>query len=438
MYKENLSKCEEYRCQFQDEYSYLFIGEEEKIDGIYVCYEDDSSDNPKNTAISMENYNNLDIQSREKYSRRHYCSFHSPIVGEVFQNGKLYNKDSINQDIVKVMEYIKRKYWDKNEQDPKHVFVNLSGVVFAHDFILSDHYEEKYDISFVNCIFIQDAVFNNINFKYYADFTNVIFNKNAYFKGVIFNKNAYFNRVNFKFCADFTESKFCDHAYFSDTKFHNNALFVLTDFTTQALFDNAQFLWNVSFNKSNFRGRANFINSYFKWNTYFERVNFIDMADFSCARFDNKTSFLSANFSKTADFSSKEQSNFALINFSGCNFFTKSNNSYISFLNRNFSEGANFINANFFKAPKFFNCTASKKLNFAKAKFHDTKSKYARNAYRELLFISKGSARDNKIFKNLEKESRKSVIEIFSSLYNLNTRGKLKFIKKYVSKFFRQ
>lgn len=110
---------------------------------------------------------------------------------------------------------------------------------------------------FLNCIFYDQAEFDETIFENKVNFSNISFNKDANFYKTKFSKDAFFRDCKFLENAFFKSAKFQKRSYFNRAIFHGVADFSNAIFAEYANFEKANFKDVVYFDKSEFE---NFIN----------------------------------------------------------------------------------------------------------------------------------------------------------------------------------
>lgn len=317
-----------------------------------------------------------------------YCIFHTPA------EHKLNN----TEELVRALEIRIREYL------PRDTFCNLSGAILTTPFNLSELANTKNinaRISLDNCIFHDDANFeerifqktitccdtnfeknlslykstfnDDVNFlnsncsghasfaksifNSKTDFTNFGFFGDADFSTSTFNGVVDFIRTYFTGETNFSYSKFAIEGYFSHSKFEKPTKFDNSTFYGTAFFQGVSFDNSVTFDSSIFKGETNFGESTFTGKSIFTNTTFKDETSFKNITSSNDLTFDNTTFRNEVTFQS---SNFdGAASFEWCSFLNTTN-----FIDTKFFSTCTFRNATFKSTSKFFNCFFKKTALF--------------------------------------------------------------------------
>ena len=132
--------------------------------------------------------------------------------------------------------------------------------------IKNDKIFNKYNLSFENCVFEYELLFNDENFKNRFRFEKCTFREQVHFEYITFNDIVYFLNSTFEKEADFSRSSFKERAFFSESTFEQKANFAEVIFGHNAYFDETTFKGKAIFKQSEFYANVHFYQTKFKNN----------------------------------------------------------------------------------------------------------------------------------------------------------------------------
>lgn len=165
----------------------------------------------------------------------------------------------------------------------------------------------KGNVSFIDCIFVEDVNFRGSSIYGRTDFTGSTFNVSANFEELNSHENAYFNQSVFEGPLRFQNAFFNQKANFMNAEFYDNISFQNTVFNSEVQFSAAKFYKYADFTLIDSRGKA-----LFNYADFMGKVDFahsIFMQDFDFVSTKNKTtSFDNCRFLGKARFNNIEVS----------------------------------------------------------------------------------------------------------------------------------
>lgn len=160
----------------------------------------------------------------------------------------------------------------------------FEGKVIAYEDKDNIYYFSQFEknISFINCKFIQEVNFRDVQVDGSINFTDSEFNEPATFEGIcgkgktisfnncVFNETSRFQRAVFLSSAGFFKTKFLKDVNFQASYFYNDAIFRACTFGGKINFSSMNVLGNFSMNYTECMGEFTFQN-----NKVFDRAEFI-------------------------------------------------------------------------------------------------------------------------------------------------------------------
>jgi len=148
------------------------------------------------------------------------------------------------------------------------------------------------NVSFIDCIFMDDVNFRGSSIVGRTDFTGSSFNKSANFEELNCHENAFFNKCVFEESLRFQNAFFNQKANFMNTKFYGTVSFQSSLFNSESQFSAATFYKYADFTLIDCRGKS-----------LFNYTEFMDKADLSHSIFLQDFDFISTK-NKTTHFNS--------------------------------------------------------------------------------------------------------------------------------------
>lgn len=150
----------------------------------------------------------------------------------------------------------------------------------------------KGNVSFIDCIFMDEVNFRGSSVVGRTDFTGSSFNKSANFEELNCHENAFFNKCVFEGSLRFQNAFFNQKANFMNAEFYDTVSFQSSLFNSESQFSAAKFYKYADFTLIDCRGRS-----------LFNYAEFMDKADLSHSIFLQDFDFISTK-NKTTRFNS--------------------------------------------------------------------------------------------------------------------------------------